>query len=118
MRESTFGDAVVHALRGAGAFVHKMHGSAFGQAGMPDLFVAHMDWIGWVELKVGSNKLTPLQAARMRQIESAGCPVVVLRRRTARGHVEIESWSGGQLGAVESPRHLIESLKRIEVCST
>ena len=49
-KESALQIAMKLALEKSGAFVFNCHGSEFQRAGMPDLWIAHHIWTGWLEL--------------------------------------------------------------------
>ena len=79
MSETNFRLRVQAAIERDGAFVVKLHGSRFGLAGLPDLHVTSRDWTGWLELKVGSEELTPRQLFIGKKIIRAGGSWFVLR---------------------------------------
>lgn len=79
MRESSFTADVAKRLKAAGALTFKIHGGPYGRAGVPDMFVADTRWSGWIEFKVGRNKVTPVQQAAMYALTKRGVNAVVLR---------------------------------------
>lgn len=78
--ESRLSRAIAKALRGQGAFVFKVHGSALMMAGLPDLIACyHGKYLG-LETKMPEGKdPTPIQLLRHQQIRKAGGHVVVVR---------------------------------------
>jgi len=57
----------------------KVHGSAYGRAGCPDIIICHKGRFIGAELKAGRNKPTKLQIHEMEQIEQAGGLAGVVR---------------------------------------
>lgn len=55
------------------------HGSAFSSRGVPDLLICAKGQFIAVELKVGDNKPTPLQADYLERISCAGGMTHVIR---------------------------------------
>ncbi len=68
MKESNFQKILVKSLRECGTVVFNIHGHAFQVAGIPDLYVAHKIWSGWLELKTGNNPATKLQQHTLKQL--------------------------------------------------
>ena len=60
------------------AFVYKVHGSAYGKSGIPDLYVCINGESLWVEVKVYPNKPTALQGQAMFDIINAGGIAMVM----------------------------------------
>ena len=57
----------------------KIHGNAMMEAGTLDLLVVQNGRAIWFEVKVGTNKLTKIQAKRLEQWQDAGAVAVVVR---------------------------------------
>lgn len=89
MKENQFQKQVIRALEGYGAKVLNVHGHAMQARGWPDLYVAHRDWDGWLELKVGSNSCSTLQQIVIRDLRERDVPAFVLRLVTE-GYVQLE----------------------------
>lgn len=81
MKEVNFQKILVTAFRQAGAIVFNIHGHAMQIAGIPDLYVAHKIWTGWLELKTGENATTKLQTRTLGSLEAAGVNVFILLER-------------------------------------
>lgn len=79
MNESSFCKKLMRMLEDRGAVVFKIHGHGMQESGWPDLYVAGLVFTGWIELKVGRRKVTPLQKERMRMLVERGVPAFVLR---------------------------------------
>jgi len=85
MKEREFQKRVIKLLRNDGGVVFNVHGHGMQTPGWPDLYIAlpaselYDPWSGWVELKVGKNKATALQAHRIKQLQGVSCPACVLR---------------------------------------
>lgn len=62
-----------------GAIVLNIHGHLYQVAGIADLYICHWKWIGWVELKCGSNKLSAIQKKFLKDVYARGSPYAVLR---------------------------------------
>lgn len=56
----------------------KQHGSAFSSRGVPDILLCIKGAFVAVELKVGDNRPTPLQAEYMERIKKAGGMAMVI----------------------------------------
>jgi hypothetical protein len=89
MNESQFSSYIGSALKTAGAKVLKLHGHAMQAAGWPDTYVSHWNWRGWVEFKVGSRKLTPLQLKFIGDLNIRGDNAIVMRLDSARHVIEV-----------------------------
>lgn len=84
-----------------GAFYKKLHGSLY-QRYLPDRYVAHRRWAGWLELKAGDNDLSDKQRDTARKLVEARVPFFVVAQRT-QSAVLVEdvdqgvlmSWPGG-----------------------
>ncbi len=57
----------------------KLHGSPMQRAGDPDLLIVHNGIAYLLEVKIGKNKVTKLQAERIRQWIAAGAIAGVVR---------------------------------------
>ena len=86
MKENKFQKRVKKQLENQGAFVINLHGHMMQRAGLPDLFVLHRKWDGFLELKVEQNKTSVIQRIVAAKIELRGMPIYVLRC------VERDSW--------------------------
>lgn len=81
IREAEFTRRMRSALETRGAFVAKIHGHAMQRAGLPDFYVSHPRWRGWLELKVGDGKLSTLQLATMMALVKSGDRALCLTTR-------------------------------------
>jgi len=81
MKETNFQRILSTSLKQAGAIVFNIHGHSMQVAGIPDLYVAHKTWTGWLELKTGTNKVTLLQQHTLRRLEATGVNVFILTER-------------------------------------
>lgn len=66
-------------------------------AGIPDLYVAHPRFHGWIEVKWERGKLRPLQRHRITELHSVNVPVLVVRGPGG----EIEDAEGRVLALLE-----------------
>lgn len=55
----------------------KIHGSAFGEAGIPDTLMVWRGLAVWFEWKVPGNKASAIQETQMRRLRHAGSPCFV-----------------------------------------
>ena len=112
MKESAFATSIKQTLRLQGYRAIKMHGGSMGEAGLPDLYVlAAPRWRGWLELKMGRNKPTPIQMRQIGSLRLCGESVYVLRYLD-RGLLRIEDPRGRRIREV-APKNLIEGLRTI-----
>jgi len=79
MNETQFGKKLKERLKANKGLVFKIWGNAIQEAGWPDIYIALPGWHGWAELKVGKNKLSALQAKRLRDLAERDIPCCVLR---------------------------------------
>lgn len=77
--EAAFQDAVIKAIVDRGGFVFNICGGPMQAAGMPDLYVASHLWTGWLELKVGKNKPSPIQRDKLKKLRRQKVSAMVLR---------------------------------------
>lgn len=77
MREKDFQRKLIDFLKQRNAFVFNFIGNVF-QSGVPDLFVAHRYWSGWLELKT-TSKLTEQQRHNLTELRRRGQNAYVVR---------------------------------------
>lgn len=93
--EAQFQKSVVHALKSRGAFVFNVHGQVMQSSGMPDLWVGHELWTGWLELKFGEGRYKPLQVKKAWDLRKVGSSVWGLRGESGReGLIVVEDLCG------------------------
>jgi hypothetical protein len=80
-KENKFQREVINAVESVAGFVFNCHGSRMQKVGMPDLYIAHSWWSGWLELKCQNRKLEPLQRKRILELTARRVPAFVLRWR-------------------------------------
>ena len=78
-REAWYQGHVVTALKSVGAEIYKIHGHAMQVAGIPDLYVGHSDWQGWIEMKAEYGKLRGTQKIKLERLEKRRINAVVFR---------------------------------------
>jgi hypothetical protein len=76
--ERTWQSKLAKSLREQGAVVLVKHGNSTEGPGWPDLYVAHRQWTGWLELKIEPNKPTQRQRSVMQKLRSQGVEVYTL----------------------------------------
>lgn len=81
MKESVFANKIIHALEGVGCWCFNVHGHRFQKLGVPDCYVAHCKWTGWIELKTGSAKPSALQVMNIKDLLIRNVPAFVVRLR-------------------------------------
>ncbi len=79
IKESTFQSTLMRQLQKEGALVFNMCGGGFQTSGIPDLYVAHMRWTGWLELKV-KGKLSDPQKRVLSKLVHRRVPAFVMRK--------------------------------------
>ena len=79
MNEHGYTKALIKRLRDEGAVVFKIRGGNGQRVGIPDLYVAHHHYHGWIEVKYKSRKTTPAQQQVMRELAATGTPALVVR---------------------------------------
>lgn len=78
MKETNFQRALIQSLKECGATVFNIHGHSYQVAGIPDLYVAHTIWSGWLELKTGNNPATLLQKHTLNKLYDCGVSAYIL----------------------------------------
>jgi hypothetical protein len=91
VRESVFQGKVIKSLRAGGCLVWKMHGHGMQKIGIPDLYFAG-PLTGWLELKVGNNQVSAIQALTLKQLRDVKVWAYVAR--LSRGAVSLEDEAG------------------------
>ncbi len=106
--ESDFARWFCKRLEAVNAFVIPVVGSRMQKNGVPDRYVCHRDFRGWLEFKKDKGKVTDLQRITMLRLIDRGdtCLVVRLRspgasRPAQEQQIEIESPDGELLGRVK-----------------
>lgn len=79
MKENKFQSKVKKQLESQAAFIINVHGHGMQMRGLPDLFVIHRDWKGFLELKVEKGKCSAIQRVVAAKIELRMMPIYVLR---------------------------------------
>ena len=72
MSESQLVAKIKKYLKDKGAYVEKIWGGGFQSAGIPDLIVCYKGLFLGIEVKVGSNKPSELQIAKIKRINNSG----------------------------------------------
>jgi len=80
-KEALFQSKIKGLLEKEGAFVFNCHGGGMQRAGMPDIWVQHLKWDGWIELKTDRRKLESLQEVTIEKIRKRGGCAQVWRLR-------------------------------------
>jgi len=103
MKESLFQNKVIKALRERGAWILNIHGGGdpsrgMQMSGVPDLLVIHRRWKGFLELKIGDRKLSPIQLLTCTAIAERQFSVYILRYNSEFEDMMIEDYCGNKLG--------------------
>lgn len=72
MNESALVSKIKSYLKDKGAYVEKIWGGGFQSAGIPDLIVCYKGRFLGIEVKVGNNKPSEIQLAKIALINNAG----------------------------------------------
>ncbi len=90
-------------LENCGAFVIPYVASKYNRPGVPDRFVTHRLWHGWVEFKDIETKITNLQDWTIKQLRYRGCNAVILRfPNTIKIGSCIKEFDGTAMGFLEA----------------
>lgn len=84
-KENVFQQKLLQGLRLQGAYCIKFVGNVFQKVGTPDIYIAHLQWAGWVELKTENEELRPHQAKAIRELNARGINALVARYRRRHG---------------------------------
>lgn len=79
MKESVFEKRVKECLTKCDAMRLKVHGHMMQDSGWPDLYVCHIKWQGWIELKVEDENLRENQKICIKGIRRRGGNALVVR---------------------------------------
>ena len=77
--EGHYQKLLLDCLRSAAAWTFNIHGHSGQKAGVPDLYVAHPIWRGWLEIKVDDHPLEPKQREEARRLIERQDVVYVIR---------------------------------------
>lgn len=77
--ESSFTKRLREAIHKSGGITYKAHGSMFGTAGWPDLWVGHPSFEGWVEVKTDTGRLSKAQVGVLQRLKKYGIRIAVVR---------------------------------------
>ena len=72
MSESALVAKIKTYLKERGAYVEKIWGGGFQSAGIPDLIACYRGYFLGIEVKVGNNKPSDIQKAKIKLINKAG----------------------------------------------
>jgi spore maturation protein CgeB len=78
-KENKFSRDLVKGLRNMNALVYPITGSKYQVKGVPDLYVCHSKYIGWLELKVKEHKCESDQKYHIRELRKRGANAFVVR---------------------------------------
>lgn len=79
MTESQYTQRFTRLLTDRGAMVIPMVAGMRSRPGLPDRYISHWRFRGWIECKHGKNKLSPIQKVTMREMIKRGESISVLR---------------------------------------
>lgn len=96
--ESAFTRWFCKQLEGRGAETVTFVGSRMQRAGIPDRYVCHPSFRGWLEMKRDDKKPTALQKIFMHRLTKAGDVCVVVRYNSHGETTEFETPDGHSLG--------------------
>lgn len=96
IKESKLQEIVKKKLEAAGCLVFNIHGHAMQRAGIPDLYIVHRQFRGWVELKTETD-LSKIQEKTIHDLIRRGDTAFVVRLRGTL----IGEWDGLELGTAK-----------------
>ena len=94
--ESELTRALCKDLERMNALVFSVVGNRMQRPGLPDRYVAHRRWQGWLEFKASRGKLTEAQRITLRELNSRGVNTYVVRFGGLHSS-QIEDWEGRRL---------------------
>lgn len=78
--ESDYSQSLTKALRKhCKAIVFKIHGHGWQQPGIPDFFLGHEKYSGWIETKGKDTKLSPAQKVIIAELRRVNVNVYIVR---------------------------------------
>lgn len=77
MKESVLQTKMLELIRGRGGYAETIWGGGFQSAGIPDILACYKGVFLGIEVKVGKNKPSALQKAKVNMINQAGGLAVV-----------------------------------------
>ena len=98
MKEKDFQAKLRKQLKARGCLVFNLAGNMYTGSGIPDLYVQHPNWGGWIELKVDRNKLTPLQSAFLKELGHKGANSLKATYYNSDGRIEINKFTREGIG--------------------
>jgi len=104
--EAPYTSRMKRRLEAEGALVIKYRPGNGQRAGVPDCYVAHPEWRGWIEVKWGRGRLRPVQRSVCEMLQARGVSVLVLR---GPDHI-IEDLDGNELARLDLTFPLIPQL--------
>lgn len=94
------------ALRGLNALVLTAAAGMYSTVGIPDRYIAHPLYNGWVEFKGEFTHVTPQQHEMLRMLQERGTNCVIVRyifsRDCARIETPFASWDSGDTASLTS----------------
>jgi len=96
-----------------GAYVVPFVGHIMGMPGMPDRFIAHPKWSGWLEFKGKHTKLEDIQKIRIKALKLRGVQAWVIRD-DGDGNCKVEDTDGGRVDYC-SPAKLLDMLQKLQL---
>jgi hypothetical protein len=82
VKESAFQNKLKNACKDQGAWVFNIWGSIMQKSGVPDLYISHPKFRGWVELKVGTGRPSQSQVNNIHSLQECGdVAFVVIHRK-------------------------------------
>jgi hypothetical protein len=79
MSEARWQNAIVRSLRKCNAIVYCFAGSRFQAKGIPDTFIAHPYWNGWIEFKGENTPITVAQVQAIEKLNECGVKAFIAR---------------------------------------
>jgi len=77
--EGKFQAKIYRACRDIGAVVYNIHPDIYMVSAMPDCFVAHPIWSGWLEVKGWKTVVKPLQIIKLKKLLRCEVAAYLLR---------------------------------------
>ena len=79
MRESEFQRKVIRYWTGIAGKVYNIHGHGYQEQGIPDLYICHQEWTGWLELKAEHTAVSAIQRYQIKELCKRKVPAWFVR---------------------------------------
>ena len=107
MKETTYRKKLCKELRGLGALILPIVGSTNQFAGVPDFYMSHAKWQGFIEMKGEFTTLRAIQIKVMSDLIKTGTSCYVVRYPN-----QLQTYKGDPIAEFTDGIDLLEKLKK------